>query len=288
MRRGSELNLPRLREAGVEFLHGDVREPADLVAAGALRRDGRVLRRALGPGRLRRRLLLGPDQPGRRLQLPRAGAPARTPSSSSSRPAASIRSRHSWSSSWRRPRPASSSLAEQPAAGRRAGGHRRGLPAARRPHALRRDQALRRAADRGVRRAPSACGRSSTAVASSPAPGRWGRSTRASSPGGCSATTSAGPLSLHRLRRLRQAGARPAPRRRPRRPGRRAARSSRSAGAGVTANVGGGRECSLSLLETTEICRELTGNEVPIVVEPETRARATCRSTSATARGCIL
>lgn len=34
MRRGSELNLPRLREAGVEFVHGDVREPADLGAAG--------------------------------------------------------------------------------------------------------------------------------------------------------------------------------------------------------------------------------------------------------------
>jgi CDP-paratose 2-epimerase len=34
MRRGSELNLARLREAGVEFLHGDVREPADLAAAG--------------------------------------------------------------------------------------------------------------------------------------------------------------------------------------------------------------------------------------------------------------
>ena len=34
MRRGSELNLPRLRKAGVEFVHGDVREPADLGAAG--------------------------------------------------------------------------------------------------------------------------------------------------------------------------------------------------------------------------------------------------------------
>jgi CDP-paratose 2-epimerase len=34
--------------------------------------------------------------------------------------------------------------------------------------------------------------------------------------------------------------------------------------AGVTANAGGGREVSLSLLETTELCRELTGNTVPI------------------------
>jgi CDP-paratose 2-epimerase len=35
-RRGSELNLPRLREAAVEFLHGDVRELADLEAVGEL------------------------------------------------------------------------------------------------------------------------------------------------------------------------------------------------------------------------------------------------------------
>ncbi|HEX7058268.1 MAG TPA: NAD-dependent epimerase/dehydratase family protein [Solirubrobacterales bacterium] len=41
---------------------------------------------------------------------------------------------------------------------------------------------------------------------------------------------------------------------------------------GVTANVGGGREVSLSLLETTEICRELTGKEVPIGPVEETRA----------------
>lgn len=40
---------------------------------------------------------------------------------------------------------------------------------------------------------------------------------------------------------------------------------------GVTANVGGGRECSLSLLETTALCRELTGNEVEIGVVAENR-----------------
>jgi CDP-paratose 2-epimerase len=33
-RRGSELNIGRLRDGGVRFLHGDVREPADLRAAG--------------------------------------------------------------------------------------------------------------------------------------------------------------------------------------------------------------------------------------------------------------
>ncbi|HEX5761497.1 MAG TPA: NAD-dependent epimerase/dehydratase family protein [Solirubrobacterales bacterium] len=40
---------------------------------------------------------------------------------------------------------------------------------------------------------------------------------------------------------------------------------------GRVVNVGGGRECSLSLRETTAICRELTGNEVPIEPEQETR-----------------
>ena len=33
-RRGSELKLPRLREAGVAFVHGDVREPDDLELVG--------------------------------------------------------------------------------------------------------------------------------------------------------------------------------------------------------------------------------------------------------------
>jgi CDP-paratose 2-epimerase len=40
---------------------------------------------------------------------------------------------------------------------------------------------------------------------------------------------------------------------------------------GRTVNVGGGRECSLSLLETTEICRRLTGHDVPIGSVGETR-----------------
>jgi CDP-paratose 2-epimerase len=41
--------------------------------------------------------------------------------------------------------------------------------------------------------------------------------------------------------------------------------------AGQTLNVGGGRGCSLSLREATEICRELTGNEVAIDQDPEPR-----------------
>jgi CDP-paratose 2-epimerase len=41
--------------------------------------------------------------------------------------------------------------------------------------------------------------------------------------------------------------------------------------AGFNGNVGGGGDCSLSLLETTELCRELTGNDVPIEGTKEAR-----------------
>jgi CDP-paratose 2-epimerase len=40
---------------------------------------------------------------------------------------------------------------------------------------------------------------------------------------------------------------------------------------GQTVNVGGGREVSLSLAETTALCRELTGNEVPTPAAGEDR-----------------
>ena len=40
---------------------------------------------------------------------------------------------------------------------------------------------------------------------------------------------------------------------------------------GATVNVGGGRECSLSLLETTALCAEIAGREVPVERSSETR-----------------
>jgi CDP-paratose 2-epimerase len=40
---------------------------------------------------------------------------------------------------------------------------------------------------------------------------------------------------------------------------------------GVVANVGGGRECSLSLLETTELCAEISGNRVDVGSTDQTR-----------------
>ena len=41
--------------------------------------------------------------------------------------------------------------------------------------------------------------------------------------------------------------------------------------AGQTVNVGGGRDCSLSLRETTALCQELTGREIPVLDSGETR-----------------
>ena len=39
----------------------------------------------------------------------------------------------------------------------------------------------------------------------------------------------------------------------------------------MTVNVGGGRSCSLSLLETTELCTEITGNSIVPQRRPDTR-----------------
>jgi CDP-paratose 2-epimerase len=41
--------------------------------------------------------------------------------------------------------------------------------------------------------------------------------------------------------------------------------------AGATVNVGGGRECSLSLRETTELCRQITGRTVEVRASSEDR-----------------
>ncbi len=40
---------------------------------------------------------------------------------------------------------------------------------------------------------------------------------------------------------------------------------------GITVNVGGGRDRSLSLLETTELCAQITGNRVDVGIAPEAR-----------------
>ena len=90
---------------------------------------------------------------------------------------------------------------------------------------------------------------------------------------------------LHRLRRRRATGARPAARRRPVRAASTSSSREPDRWDGFVGNVGGGREVSLSLRETTDVCRELTGNEVRDRARRRRSARATCRSTSPTARG---
>ena len=77
-RRGSELNLARLREAGVAFVHGDVRERADLLALEPVEA---IVECSAEPSVLAgmgtRRRLRRADEPARRAQLPRARAPRR-------------------------------------------------------------------------------------------------------------------------------------------------------------------------------------------------------------------
>ena len=256
----------RLREAGVEFVHGDVREPDDLAAAGDVRRADRMLGRAVGARRARRRLLLGAGQPARHVQLPRAGAPRRTPvvflSTSRVYPIAPLLELAVEEAETR----------FELAAGSRSGAGPAGIPsipAAGRAHALRRHQAGLRAADRGVRRGVRAARgdrplrRHRRALADGQ--GRPGRVLLWLLSHGFGA-----PLAYIGFGGERKAGARPAAHRRPRRPRRRAARAI-GHWPGATANVGGGRECSLSLLETTELCRELTGNELEIESRAENR-----------------
>ena len=144
-RRGAELNVGRVRAAGVEFSHGDVRVAADLEAfEDGSRRHRRVLRRAVGAGRPRR---AGPlrdrHQPDRVRQLPRARADdrrgVRVPLDQPRLPGldavpAALRGRRRPLRSARRSAGARRQLAR----------HRRGLSARRPAHALRDDQARRR------------------------------------------------------------------------------------------------------------------------------------------------
>ena len=164
MRRGSELNLPRLREAGVEFLHGDVREPADLEAAGAF---DAMVECSAEPS-----VLAGFADPSYSVQTNLLGA-----FNCLERARAEEAFVVFLSTSRVYPVAPQLELALEEAETRfelsrratrrrgRAGGHRRGLPAGGGAHPLRRDQALRRAADRGVRRRLRPARRRSTAAA---------------------------------------------------------------------------------------------------------------------------
>ena len=200
-------------------------------------------------------------QPARRLPLPRARAAASAPqfvflSTSRVYPVAPLRAARATTETETR----FELGAEQPLPGASARGHRRGLPAGRRAHDLRRDQARRRAAGRGVRGSLRAADgrrplrRDRRAVADGQ--GRPGRVHAT----GCSPTTSAA-AALHRLRRQRQAGPRPAARRRSARADRRAAGRPGALG-GATVNVGGGRGVQPVAARDDGAVREITGTGI--------------------------
>ena len=269
MRRGSELNLPRLREAGVEFVHGDVREPADLAAAGEfeamvecsaepsvlagfadasysvqtnLRRRLQLPRAGAGRGRLRRLPL---DQP----RLPRR-APARA-GAGGGRDALRAGRR----------------AAASPAPAQRASPRGSRWPGARTLYGatkLAAEHLIEEYADAfGLRAVINRCG----VIAGPWQMGKvdqgvfswwllshhFGRPLSYIGYGG-SGKQVRDLLHVDDLVDLvdEQLG-------------------DPERWSGVVANVGGGREGSLSLLETTALCRELTGNEVPIGSEAETR-----------------
>ncbi len=192
--RGSELNVPRLREAGVRFVHGDVRERDDLLGLGAVRRADRGVRRAVGArGPVGRRRLPRPDEPPRRVQLPRAvPARRRAPRLPLDEPRVS-RGGASSARLSRRPTTRFELDDEQPFPGVVAARHRRDFPldGARTLYGATKLAAELLIAEYATR---SRCARRSTGAASSPARGRWARSTRACSPTGCSRTGFGRPL----------------------------------------------------------------------------------------------
>jgi CDP-paratose 2-epimerase len=268
MRRGSELNLPRLRETGIEFLHGDVREPADLIAAGHFdamvecSAEPSVLAGFADASYSVQTNLIGAFNC---LERARAeGAFLVFLSTSRVYPVAPQLSLELEEEETR-----FELTAEQPVAGAGPAGISEDFPlgGARTLYGATKLSAellieeyaesfgLRAAIDRcGVIAGPWQMGKVDQGVFS-----WWLLSHRFGRPltyigFGGSGKQVRDLLHIDDLVELVDEQL-----------------SDPERWSGSTANVGGGRECSLSLLETTELCRELTGNEVPIGAEPQTR-----------------
>ena len=241
-RRGSELNLPRLEEAGVALRHGRRARGDELTA---VERVDVLIECSAEPS-----VMAGTDGETAyivhtnligRLQLPRAGAPRRSPAGLPlDKPrlpdAAAERARL---------RGGADPLRAQPTPGASPGPRPPGSPRiSRSPAPARLYGATKLAAElliAGVRRRLRAAGgdrplrRDRRALADGQGrPGRL-RLLDASPPLRAAAE-------LHRLRRRGQAGPRPPARRRPGRARRRAARATRRRWAGFAGNVGGGRD----------------------------------------------
>ena len=264
-RRGSELNLPRLREHGVAFVHGDVRVLDDVLGVGEL---DAIVECSAEPS-----VLAGGDYVVQSnlvgayhcLELARRrGADLVFLSSSRVYPVAALEALAYVETESR-----FELLAEQPLAGRRRGGHRRGLPARGRADDLRRDQARRRAADRrvprehGLRAVVNRCG----VIAGPWQMGKvdqgvfthwmlahhFGQPLRYIGYGG-SGKQVRDLLHVEDLVALIERQL-----------------LDPEHWSGVTVNVGGGRECSLSLRETTALCAR--DHRAHVAVEPSPAPR---------------
>jgi CDP-paratose 2-epimerase len=257
-RRGSELNLPRLRAAGVRFVHGDVRQPADLAETGPF---DALLECSAEPS-----VLAGVDG-GRDFVVhtnllgayhcfeaaARHGAQVIFLSTSRVYPVAALEAL-----AWREDATRFELLDQQPLPGASAAGVSEAFPLGGRrtlygASKLAAEQLLAEydvpwTVDRcGVVAGPWQLGKVDQGVFA-----HWALSFRAGRPLRYIGYGGAGKqvrdllhvVDLVDLVELQLAD-----------PG---------GWAHATVNVGGGRACSLSLLETTELCRELSGNDVPV------------------------
>ena len=251
------------------------RRPASATTCSALGRFDAVIEASAEPsvlaGPVRRRRLPRPDEPRRRVQLPRAvparRRAARVPLDEPRVPDGGASCRRLRGDRRR----GSSSPTTQPCPGRLVARHRRDVPAGRRAHAVRRDEARGRAPDRRVRVGVRAAGRRSIGAASSPARGRWARSTRACSPTGCSRTGFGRPLAYigyggsgKQVRDVLHVDDLVGP-------ARRSSSAIPSVGAARSSTSAAGVDFSLSLLELTELCRAVTGTTVEIAADPSVR-----------------
>ncbi len=91
---------------------------------------------------------------------------------------------------------------------------------------------------------------------------------------------------LHRLRRDRQAGARPAARRRSGRPRRRPARRSASTGRAARSTSAAVGRVACRCVKHGTLCREITGRDVAVTGDDRQTAPETCASTCPIARRC--
>ena len=251
------------------------------------RRDRRVLGRAVGAGRDRRRARLPrPDEPARRLPLPRAGAPRRRAVRVPLDRRGSTRSRTLEAAALRRrPRPASSSPPSQAVPGLTRARRRRG--ASRSTGARTLYGATKLAAELLIAEYAETYGlRDASIDRCGVIAGPWqmGKVDQGVFTYWLLAHHFGRAAELHRLRRRGQAGARPAARRRPRRPHRRAARRPRATGPGARSTSAAGARSACRCARRPSCAASSPAATVAVDRGGQRPARRPARSTSPTAR----